>query len=238
MSIELRNVSKRYPQGAVGAVDVTVAAEPGEFVALFGPSGSGKTSLLQMLGLLLPPDVGQVMIDGDRVDGLSESNAAVVRRTKIGFVFQTAGLLPLLSAAENVDVSLRLLRVGGRAARERVEAALEAVAMSGRSHHRPDELSGGEQQRVAIARALVHSPDYLLADEPTGELDTATGASILDLLREIADTGTAVVLAAHDPAVLDYTDRAFFVRSGVLHQPDRTKLALWLTEGTAIEGSS
>ena len=208
--------------------------ERGEFVALFGPSGSGKTSLVQIMGLLMSPDSGEVHIDGERVDRLSEGAAAQLRRTKLGFVFQTAGLLQLLSAAENVDVALRLLGVGGRKARDRVKVALDAVDMGPRADHRPDELSGGEQQRVAIARALVHAPGYLLADEPTGELDTATGASILALLREVANQGTTVLMATHDPAVLEHVDRAHFVQSGTLHLPNRDELALWLTEGTAI----
>ena len=235
MSLELRNVSKRYRNGAIGAVDVSITIDRGEFVALFGPSGSGKTSLVQMMGLLMAPDSGEVHVDGERADQLSEAAAAIIRRTKLGFVFQTAGLLQLLSAAENVDVALRLLGIGGRKARLRVGTALDAVDMGGRADHRPDELSGGEQQRVAIARALVHAPGYLLADEPTGELDTATGAAILSLLREVANQGTTVVMATHDPAVLDFVDRAHFVQSGALHLPDRDELALWLAEGTSIQ---
>jgi putative ABC transport system ATP-binding protein len=201
---------------------------------LFGPSGSGKTSLLQMAGLLLPPDEGEIHIDGVRVDSLSEGETAEVRRTQLGFVFQTAGLLPLLSAFENVDVSLRLLGVRGRQARRRVMDALSSVAMADRAHHRPDELSGGEQQRVAIARALVHNPGYLLADEPTGELDTSTGAGVLNLLRTLAAQGTAVLMATHDPAALDFVDRGYFVDTGTLHLPERDELDLWLSQGQAM----
>jgi putative ABC transport system ATP-binding protein len=235
MSLELRNVSKRYSNGAIGAVDVSVMIRKGDCSAFFGPSGSGKTSILQMIGLLQEPDTGEVWIDDSRVDGLSESNAAGIRRTKLGFVFQSAGLLPLLSAYENVDVALRLLGIGGRQARERVMAALDAVDMVDRAQHRPGELSGGEQQRVAIARALVHEPGYLLADEPTGELDTATGASILTLLKEVAANGTAVVMATHDPAAIDYVDGAQFVETGKLYFPGREELTLWLTEGARME---
>ncbi len=234
MAIELRGINKRYANGAIGAIDVDLTTNPGEFVALFGPSGSGKTSLLHMAGLLLRPDSGEVLIDGERVDDRSEAGTANLRRSKLGFVFQSASLLPLLSAAENVDVSLRLLGVGGRKARERVNDALDAVAMVDRAHHRPDELSGGEQQRVSIARALVHEPGYLLADEPTGELDTATGASILGLLQRVAKSGTTVVMASHDPAAINYVDRALFVVDGTLHSPRREELSLWLTEGAAI----
>lgn len=232
MSLELRNASKTYPNGAVGALRVDLAVETGTFVALFGPSGSGKTSQLHMLGLLQRPDEGEVWIDGERVDQLSEAGAARLRRTKLGFVFQSASLLTLASARENVDVSLRLNNARGGDARRRVESALDAVGMGARMDHRPDEMSGGEQQRVSIARALVHEPEYLLADEPTGELDTTTGAGILQMLRDIADGGTTVVMCTHDPAAIDFVDVAYFVQSGTLHLPDREELNLWLTEGT------
>ena len=231
MSLELVSITKHYPLGAIGAQDVTVAIEPGEFVAFFGPSGSGKTSLLQIAGLLMDADAGRVMLDGVQVSGLSESESADVRRSSLGFVFQTASLLPLLSARENVDVALRLLGVGGATARERVAAALDSVDMTDRADHRPDELSGGEQQRVAIARALAHEPRYLFADEPTGELDSATGAAVLGLLARVAESGTAVVMASHDPAAIDYVTGAYFVRDGVLERPSLTSLRLWLKEG-------
>lgn len=232
MSLELRGVTKTYPNGAIGARDVDLTVESGTFIALFGPSGSGKTSQLHMMGLLQRPDAGEVWLDGERVDDLSEGAAARMRRTKLGFVFQSASLLTLASARENVDVSLRLNGVRGADARSRVEGALDSVGMGGRLDHRPDEMSGGEQQRVSIARALVHEPAYLLADEPTGELDTATGAGILQMLADIAAGGTTVVMATHDPAAIDFVDRAYFVASGALHLPDRDELNLWLTEGT------
>jgi putative ABC transport system ATP-binding protein len=235
MGLELRQVSKRYPNGAVGARDVDLAIGTGEFVALFGPSGSGKTSQLHMLGLLQHPDAGEVWVDGDRVDRLSEGDAARLRRTKLGFVFQSANLIRLISARENVDVSMRLNGLRGRDARAKVEAALAAVGMAERMNHRPDEMSGGEQQRVSIARALVHEPVHLLADEPTGELDVATGTGILTMLREIADAGTTVVMATHDPRAIEFVDTAYFVESGSLHLPGRDELTLWLTEGTAFE---
>ncbi len=234
MSLELSGVTKHYPGGAVGAENVSLTVEPGDFVGFFGPSGSGKTSLLQIAGLLMDLDSGTVSIDGAQVSGLSESDAADVRRHQLGFVFQTSSLLPLLSAAENVDVALRLLGIGGSAARDAVAAALRAVDMTDRSRHRPDELSGGEQQRAAIARALAHEPRYLFADEPTGELDTATGASVLALLARIASQGTAVVMASHDPAAINYVSRAYFIRDGVLEQPSESALRAWLVEGAEI----
>jgi putative ABC transport system ATP-binding protein len=233
--LELRNVSKEYVPGAVGAVNSSLKAERGEFVALFGPSGSGKTSLLQMAGLLIRPDTGEVWIDGERADDISETRAARVRRTKLGFIFQTSGLLPLLSAHENIDVSLRLLGVGGGARAGAVEFALDRVGMRDRARHRPEELSGGEQQRVSIARALVHEPAYLLADEPTGELDTVTGAAILSLLRDVAHNNTAVIMASHDPAAIEFVDRALYVKDGHLSHPPKQALVRWLTDGTPID---
>ena len=222
----------------MGADNVDLAVAPGELVALFGPSGSGKSSILQIMGLLINPDEGQVWIDGSRADELDETAASALRRTRIGFVFQAFGLLPLLSAHENVEVALRLLGVGRSTYRQRVAAALESVGLEGRIKHRPDELSGGEQQRVAVARALVHSPGYLLADEPTGELDTETGVAILELLAGVARHGTAVVVASHDPKVLEVADRALFVRDGKLHAPEPAELELWLSEGTGKLASS
>lgn len=234
MSVALDRVTKVYPGGAVGASDVSLEVGAGEFVGLFGPSGSGKTSIIHLAGLLMEPDEGAVLIDGARVDGIGEAAAARIRRTKLGFVFQTAGLLPLLSAAENVGVALRLLGVAGAQARDRVEAALSAVEMGHRLTHRPDELSGGEQQRVSIARALVHEPAYLFADEPTGELDTNTGAGVLALLRSISHRKTSVIMASHDPAAVEYVDRALFVRDGTLADPGREAIRAWIVDGAEI----
>ena len=200
-------------------------------VALFGPSGSGKTSILHIMGLLQSADSGEVWLDERRIDGLSERRAAEIRSRELGFVFQSFGLLPLLSAAENVAVMLRLLGIGGETARRRVGEALEAVGVDHRADHRPAELSGGEQQRVAIARALVHAPKAILADEPTGELDTSTAAYVLELLHKVAERGGMVVVATHDPVALDIVDTAYFVQDGSLHLPDPTELQLWLTEG-------
>ena len=230
MSLELKQVTKRYPNGAIGALDVSLRVDGGEFVAFFGPSGSGKTSLLQMMGLLMPPDEGEVWIgESGWTNCLREPGGRAAHQARVRV--PERGVASLLSAQENVDVAMRLLNVSARKAKPRVKAALESVNMENRADHRPDELSGGEQQRVAIARGLVHEPGYLLCDEPTGELDTSTGAEILGLLRDIAATGTTVVMATHDPAALDYVDRALFVQSGTLHLPDRAELSLWLKEG-------
>ena len=200
-------------------------------VALFGPSGSGKTSILHIMGLLQSPDSGEVWLDGERIDGLQERRAAEVRSKQLGFVFQSFGLLPLLSAQENVAVALRLLGIAGETARTRIAAALKVTDIAHRANHRPGEMSGGEQQRVALARAIVHSPKVILADEPTGELDTNTAAYVLDLLHGIAEGGGTVIIATHDPIALEIVDTAYFVRDGTLHTPDRAELQLWLTEG-------
>jgi ABC-type lipoprotein export system ATPase subunit len=229
--IELRGVTKRYGRSVTGAADVSLSIGRGRLVALFGPSGSGKTSVLHLIGLLQDPDEGEILLDGRLISGLAEREAAAVRRRSFGFVFQSFGLLPLLSAEENVMVALRLLGEGGEKARRRVRKALEEVGLAHRASHRPAELSGGEQQRVALARALVHSPVVLLADEPTGELDSSTGAYVLALLKKVAEGGTTVVVATHDPAALEVVDAAYFMRDGAVHEPDRAELELWLTEG-------
>ena len=229
--LELKSISKQYGRGAIGADDVSLQVEQGEMVALFGPSGSGKTSILHIMGLLQSADTGEVWLDGNRIDGLPERRAAEVRSKQLGFVFQSFGLLPLLSAQENVAVALRLLGIGGETSRTRIKAAMKAVAIDHRADHRPGEMSGGEQQRVALARAIVHSPKLILADEPTGELDTSTAAYVLRLLHGIAEGGGTVVIATHDPVALEIVDTAYFVRDGQLHLPNKDELQLWLTEG-------
>ena len=229
--LELKNISKQYGRGAIGAADVSLMVQPGQMVALFGPSGSGKTTILHIMGLLQSADSGEVWLDGTRIDSLSERRAAEVRSRDLGFVFQSFGLLPLLSAEENIAVMLRLLGIGGEASRKQVRTAMEAVGIQHRADHRPAELSGGEQQRVALARALVHAPKLILADEPTGELDTTTAAHVFGLLHRIAEGGGTVVIATHDPVALDIVDAAYFVRDGTLHLPDPNELEMWLTEG-------
>jgi putative ABC transport system ATP-binding protein len=229
--LELKGISKQYGRGAIGADDVSLDVEAGTMIALFGPSGSGKTSILHIMGLLQDADSGEIWLDGKRIDGLSERRAAEIRSKELGFVFQSFGLLPLLSAEENVNVTLRLLGLGGETARKRVHTAMEAVGIEHRADHRPGEMSGGEQQRVALARALVHAPKVILADEPTGELDTSTAIHVLELLHKIAEGGGTVVIATHDPVALDIVDTAYFVRDGKLHMPDPDELQLWLTEG-------
>ena len=203
-------------ESAVRAVDgITVSIAPGEFVALVGRSGSGKTTLLNLLAGLDRPSEGKVWFEGRELSSLPEKDLVALRRERIGFVFQSFGLIPLLSAFENVELPLHIGGVSWRERRRRANESLELVGLLGRSGHRPYELSGGEQQRVAIARALVAGPSVVFADEPTGELDSVTAESIGGIMREIAATrGVTVVTATHDLMLADMTDRRLQMADG------------------------
>jgi len=218
--VDARAVSREYdmPGGAVHAVrDVTFRIEPGQLVALRGRSGSGKTTLLSMIGALDRPTRGTVAIDGEPVSEQPESALIAFRRQKIGFIFQAFGLLPILSAAENVEVPMRLVRVEPKARDRRVRELLDRVGLGARANHRPFELSGGEQQRVAIARALANRPSLLLADEPTGQLDSQTGRSIMELIQELLRSeGLTAIVATHDPTLIDLADRVIELRDGAV----------------------
>ncbi|MCS7207016.1 MAG: ABC transporter ATP-binding protein [Dehalococcoidia bacterium] len=200
---------------AVRGVDLQVRR--GEFLAIMGRSGSGKTTLLNILATLDRPTQGRVLLDGQDLTRLGEKEVVEVRRKKIGFVFQFYGLLPLLSAYENVELPLRVNGVPARERRQRVLDALTKVGLAHRAQHRPYELSGGEQQRVAIARAIATRPLVLFADEPTGELDTATGMQIATLLQSLAhQEGVTVVTATHDPVVARMADRVVVLVDGTI----------------------
>ena len=213
-----RGLARRYPVGeawvaALAGVDLDVAA--GEVVLVAGPSGSGKSTLLHLLGTLDRPDAGSVELEGRDVARLSERERTLLRRHRLGFVFQAFHLVPVLSALENVEYPLWIDGVAKRARRERAAAALAAVGLGARLGHRPDRLSGGERQRVAIARALVHDPAALLADEPTGNLDSVTAGEVLDLLFAMnRERGTTIVVATHDPALLARAPRRVTLRDG------------------------
>jgi putative ABC transport system ATP-binding protein len=195
--------------------DVDLRVERGELVAVRGRSGSGKTTLLSLIGGLDRPTAGRVLVDGESVSELDQDALVHLRRRKIGFIFQAFGLLSILSAAENVEVPLRLVAADPREREERVAVLLQLVGLGERARHRPHELSGGEQQRVAIARALANRPDLLLADEPTGQLDSGTGRSIMSLLRAIVRSeGLTAIIATHDPMLIDLADRAVELRDG------------------------
>jgi putative ABC transport system ATP-binding protein len=214
--LELRGLTRRLPSGdrtltILDHVDLRIEAR--EFVAILGPSGSGKSTLLALMAGLDRPTEGEVLLDGRPIQHLSEDALARLRRRNVGFVFQSFQLLPNLTARENVLLPLELL--GRVDAGERADALLAAVGLEERGHHYPSQLSGGEQQRVALARAFAPDPPLLLADEPTGNLDTATGARVLDLLGELrAAAGTTLVLVTHDPAVAARADRRVHLRDG------------------------
>jgi len=217
-AIEARGLSKIYGTGAtevraLDGVDFQVAG--GEFVAIMGPSGSGKSTLLHILGALEAPTGGTVRVAGDRYESLDEGALTRLRRDHIGFVFQFFNLLPSLTAEENVLLPALIARRREGALRDRARALLQRVGLGGRAGHLPQELSGGEQQRVSIARALLLSPQLLLCDEPTGNLDSRAGARVLRLLREVSDEERrTVVMVTHDPTAAAVADRIVFLRDG------------------------
>ena len=217
-AIEVRGVNRSYGSGpgAVHALrDVSFDVAAGTLVALVGRSGSGKTTLLNVIGGLDRPDRGTVRVTGADVTALDDDGLADLRRGTIGYVFQTFGLIPVLTAAENVGVPLRMARLPVAERRRRVATLLELVGLGGHAEQRPDELSGGQQQRVAIARALAASPRVLLADEPTGQLDAETGLAVLALLRGVVEAeGVTVVVATHDPVMIALADRVLRIRDG------------------------
>ncbi len=202
--------------GAVHALrDVSFDVAAGTLVALVGRSGSGKTTLLNVIGGLDRPDRGTVRVAGADVTALDDDGLADLRRGTIGYVFQTFGLIPVLTAAENVGVPLRMARLPVAERQRRVATLLDLVGLGGHAEQRPDELSGGQQQRVAIARALAASPRVLLADEPTGQLDAETGLAVLALLRGVVEAeGVTVVVATHDPVMIALADRVLRIRDG------------------------
>jgi putative ABC transport system ATP-binding protein len=220
---DVRNVSKWFAKGPtiVRAVDsVSLEIEAGEFVALEGPSGSGKTTLLQLLGALDRPSEGVVAFEGRDLATLRDHELAALRLGAFGFVFQQFNLIPTLSAVQNVEVALAPAGVRGSELRERSEALLEEVGLAPRAGHLPAQLSGGEQQRVAIARALATEPRVILADEPTGNLDTATGADVIELLAGLAALhGATVVVATHDAELASRAPKRLAMRDGKILSP-------------------
>jgi putative ABC transport system ATP-binding protein len=217
-AVEVRGVSRSYGSGpaAVQALrDVSFDVAAGTLVALVGRSGSGKTTLLNVVGGLDRPDRGTVRVAGNDVTGLDDDALSDLRRGTIAYVFQTFGLIPVLTAAENVGVPLRMARLPVAERQRRVATLLDLVGLTGSAEQRPDELSGGQQQRVAIARALAASPRVLLADEPTGQLDAETGLAVMALLRGVVDAeGVTVVVATHDPVMIALADRVLRIRDG------------------------
>jgi len=215
--LELRNVSKIYHLGGeeIRALDdVSLDLDHGEFVSVIGPSGSGKSTLMHILGCLDSPTKGEVRLDGMDISKASTGQLARVRNRTIGFVFQFFNLLPKLNVAQNVELPMIYAGIGSRERRERTLRALELVELSHRVKSRPNQLSGGQQQRVAIARALVNDPKIILADEPTGNLDTHTGEVILALFRRLSEQGRTVILVTHNPEIAAVTPRRIEIRNG------------------------
>ncbi|MEV0487915.1 ABC transporter ATP-binding protein [Streptomyces sp. NPDC050508] len=229
--VRIRGLRRHYGEvRALDGVDLDFGA--GTFTAVMGPSGSGKSTLLQCGAGLERPGAGTVTVDGVELTGLSERRRTLLRRERIGFVFQSFNLLPSLTAAQNVALPLRL--AGRRPSRGAVREALERVGLAERAGHRPSQLSGGQQQRVALARALITRPAVLFADEPTGALDTATGRQVLALLRELVDReGQTTVMVTHDPVAASYADRVVFLVDGrvggELRAPSAAEVAARLT---------
>ncbi|MFK7696090.1 ABC transporter ATP-binding protein [Paenibacillus sp. HJGM_3] len=215
--IELNNISKVYGRGSALVPilqEVSLSIEAGEFVAIVGPSGSGKSTMMNMIGLLDTPTEGTYLLDGVATEKLSDSQLARLRNEKIGFIFQQFNLLPRLSAVENVELPLIYAGMGKRDRRERAAHVLESLGMGERLGHRPSQLSGGQQQRVAIARALAVAPSLLLADEPTGALDSRTGIEVLELIMELNEQGNTIVLITHDLHIAEHAKRIVSIRDG------------------------
>ncbi len=215
--LRLVNLTRQYRMGssvveAVAGIDLNIAR--GEAVALVGPSGSGKSTLLNLIGGLDRPTSGEIWVDGENIARAPARNLVEHRRKRIGFIFQSFNLLPYRTALENVEVPLMLSNLPRAERRDRARQLLEQVGLGGRTDHRPSQLSGGEQQRVAVARALANRPAILLADEPTGNLDSATGTEVMRLLRDLNSHGLTLILVTHDMTVASYADKIVRLRDG------------------------
>lgn len=224
--VSLEGIRKVYRMGEIefeALKGITLEISEGEMVALMGPSGSGKTTLMQIIGLLDRPTAGRYMLAGEDVTTLSENERAEARNREIGFVFQAFHLLPRLSVLENVEVPLTYAGVPAAERRERALEVLEKVGLAGKEHHLPSQLSGGQKQRVAVARALTMRPAILLADEPTGNLDSKTAVDVMSLFQELNDEGTTVIIVTHEADIAEYTGCIVRIRDGMLEsdQPNR-----------------
>ncbi|AWV99558.1 ABC transporter ATP-binding protein [Arcticibacterium luteifluviistationis] len=224
--IETDNISKRYIMGTeiVDALkSVSISIDKGEYVAFMGPSGSGKSTLMNIIGCLDSPTGGSYTLNGKDVSDMSENELAEIRNKEIGFVFQTFNLLPRQSSLENVALPLIYAGFNKSARTERAQSVLESVGLGDRSHHKPNELSGGQRQRVAVARALVNNPSILLADEPTGNLDTKTSYEIMELFEEIHTQGNTIIMVTHEEDIAQYAHRIIRLRDGLVESDTRNE---------------
>ncbi|MDC7233980.1 MAG: ABC transporter ATP-binding protein [Spirochaetales bacterium] len=223
--INITGVKKTYKAGdtevkALRGVDLVI--DKGEFISIAGPSGSGKTTLLNLIGCIDAVDEGEILIDGEEVTSLKKEDKTTFRRNKLGFIFQSYNLIPVLTAFENVAFSLQLLGLKDKEIKDRTMEILREVGLEGMEHRRPAKLSGGQQQRVAVARALVKNPLIVLADEPTANLDSHTGEEILKLMKEMNEKhGTTFVFSTHDKMVMDYANRLVYIHDGEFTSDER-----------------
>ena len=219
MILELRHVNKNYLRGKTEVPvlkDISLEVERGEYLAIMGPSGSGKTTLMNLLGCLDVPSSGEYLLDGKAVEQMSDDALAEIRNRYIGFVFQHFYLLPKMTALDNVALPLLYAGVPQKERRQRAAEALKAVGLEERVHFLPNQLSGGQGQRVAIARAMVGNPQLLLADEPTGALDTAAGEQIMEIFQKLSDQGMTIIMITHEPDIAQRAHRIYHIRDGQL----------------------
>ena len=224
--IDLRHIYKSYPMGDDELPvlhDVNLHIKKNEFVSILGPSGSGKSTLMNIIGCLDVPSSGEYILDGESVDNCTEDELSEIRSRKIGFIFQQFNLLPDLNAYENVEMPLLYHRMSASERHKRVMATLEQVGLTDRMHHKPSQLSGGQQQRVAIARVLAARPSIILADEPTGNLDSASGREIMEIIRTLWEQGHTIVVITHDMNVAKEAKRTLYVRDGVVSEKEDGK---------------
>jgi putative ABC transport system ATP-binding protein len=227
MSVKLENIEKVYKLGEIpvqALSDVSLQLSKGEFVAIMGPSGSGKTTLLNLIGVLDKPTKGEIYINGKNITKLKDRELTGLRRNTVGYIFQFYNLIPVLSAFENVELPMLISGTPKKEREERAHLLLEKVGLHGREKHRPDELSGGEQQRVAIVRALANKPSVVLADEPTGDLDSKTGKDVMQALRDLSrNEGATVIVVTHDSMVANLASRIFEMKDGRIIRVRNTK---------------